>query len=158
MSTIITGAIRPLLYKTAEEIQPVIDKYFADCDMTVVDEEMDRQGNVYKRITKPYTVTDLAYALNTSRDILINWQEDGSPLSNAVSRAKEKCMGNQEVGALVGKYNAQFSIFSFKNNFGWKDKSEIEHSGGVSINDIVAGVDTKIIDGEVIDDAKIEIE
>ena len=50
---------RPLKYPSVEAMQKDIDKYFADCD---------ENG-------KPYTVSGLAYALNTSRRTLLNYEE-----------------------------------------------------------------------------------
>ena len=37
------------------------------------------------------------------------------------------------IGGLKNKLNVAMAIFNLKNNYGWKDKQEVEHSGGVSL-------------------------
>ena len=47
-------------------------------------------------------------------------------------------------GGLSGKYNASFAQFLAKNNHGYRDKQEVEHSGGVSLEStILNDLDTK---------------
>lgn len=144
-------------YKTADEIQPLIDGYFKKCDETVISEVFDRNGNVLKRITEPYTVGGLALALGTDRETLSEWiRKENDAVSDAIARAKLRCSVRQEVNSLIGAYNPQFAIFSFKNNFGWRDKTEIEHSGELSIDRIIDNVSTKPIDGQLVDDSSID--
>lgn len=100
---------RPLKYKSVEEMQKDIDKYFAECD---------ENG-------KPYTVSGLAYALGTCRQTLLNYEENETFL-DTIKRAKAKIeLFNEEQ-----LYNKDVSttgvIFNLKNNYGWKDKQEIE--------------------------------
>lgn len=98
---------RPLKYKSAAEMQKVIDKYFADCDEK----------------NEPYTVTGLALALDMSRQDLINYQNKGE-FFDTVKKAK------QRVEAYIEKKmygnNVTGLIFNLKNNFGWVDRQEIE--------------------------------
>lgn len=100
---------RPLKYESVEVMQKDIDKYFAECD--------EKQ--------RPYTVSGLAYALGTNRQTLINY-EDKSGFFDTIKEAKAKIERfNEEM-----LYNKDVSttgvIFNLKNNYGWKDKQEIE--------------------------------
>lgn len=100
---------RPLKYSNVEAMQKDIDKYFADCDEN----------------KKPYTVSGLAYALGTNRQTLLNYEEK-EEFFDTIKGAKAKIeLFNEEM-----LYNKDVSttgvIFNLKNNYGWKDKQEIE--------------------------------
>jgi DNA-binding XRE family transcriptional regulator len=100
---------RPLKYKSVKSMQEDIDKYFAECD---------ENG-------KPYTVSGLAYALGTNRQTLLNYEEK-EEFFDTIKSAKAKIeLFNEEM-----LYNKDVSttgvIFNLKNNYGWKDKQEIE--------------------------------
>ena len=111
---------RPRKYETVEELEEIIDEYFAKCD-----EE-----------NRPYTVTGLAIALNMSRRGLIDYcartDENGEPFIHTIKNAKDRVESKVEEGLLSGKYNATGAIFNLKNNYGWKDKQEVEQSGEVN--------------------------
>lgn len=102
---------RPLKFKTVKALQEAIDKYFADCDET----------------GEPLTVTGLALALDTTRDVLMDYQEkDG--YSNTVKKAKLR-IENAYEKRLIYRGNGG-DIFALKQ-FGWRDKQELEHSGSI---------------------------
>ena len=71
---------RPPRYKTAEEMQKVIDEYFEECTGRLYTDEkgepkLDRFGNEIYLGAKPLTVTGLALALGfNSRLALLNYQ------------------------------------------------------------------------------------
>ncbi|MBR4973292.1 MAG: hypothetical protein IKY45_02375 [Clostridia bacterium] len=100
---------RPKKYESAEAMQKDIDKYFADCD---------EKG-------RPYTVSGLAYALGTTRRTLLDYQEKDD-FSHTIKNAKTKIeLFNEEM--LYSKdVSTTGVIFNLKNNYGWKDKQEIE--------------------------------
>ena len=100
---------RPLKYKSVEDMQRDIEKYFAECD--------EKQ--------KPYTVSGLAYALGTTRRTLLDYQEKDE-FSHTIKKAKTKIeLFNEEM--LYSKdVSTTGVIFNLKNNYGWKDKQEIE--------------------------------
>lgn len=100
---------RPLKYKSVKTMQTDIDKYFKECDAS----------------GRPYTVSGLAYALGTNRQTLINY-EGKDEFVDTIKRAKARIeLFNEEL-----LYNKDVSttgvIFNLKNNYGWKDKQEIE--------------------------------
>ena len=100
---------RPLKYKSVEDMQRDIDKYFEECD---------EKG-------KPYTVSGLAYALGTNRQTLINY-ESKEEFFDTIKAAKARIeLFNEEL--LYSKEAPTVGvIFNLKNNYGWKDKQEIE--------------------------------
>lgn len=108
---------RPPKYKTANEMQKDIDKYFES--VTFINPDTGHE------LIRP-TVEGLAYALNMDRSTLIEYGKNGE-FSNTVKRAKQKVAIALE-NHLWGN-NVTGAIFNLKNNFGWKDKQEVEQSG-----------------------------
>ncbi len=113
---------RPVAFETVEELQELIDGYFDYCDELL---RRDDDGKVVS--SKPYTMTGLARAIGVDRRTLLNYshKEDFFPLIKAAKSrveeyAEERLFGNTQVAG---------SIFTLKNNHGWKDKQEIDHSG-----------------------------
>ena len=127
-------------YKTPEEMQTVIDKYFEECSgrpyiMDDGEPLRDKSGNVILLFQHPPTVTGLALALGfTSRQELLNYQ--GKPaFVDTVTRAKARCEEYTE-GRLYDRDGARGAEFSLKYNFRWeqsaqKDKDKGEDSSGV---------------------------
>lgn len=103
------GNDNALKYKTVEELQKGIDKYFQECDEK----------------EKPYTISGLAFSLDIDRRTLTNYSNKESffPL---IKKAKQKVEQQLEENALMGKSNATFTIFNLKNNYGWQDKTEVQ--------------------------------
>lgn len=122
---------RPPMYKTAEEMQAVIDKYFADCDgELLVDKEgkqvYDKYGQPVWIKVKPPTVTGLALALGfNTRLALLNYQAKYE-FVNTVTRAKSQIEAYAE-SRLYDKDGANGAKFSLANNFKeWREKSEVD--------------------------------
>jgi hypothetical protein len=137
---------RPLKFKSVKELQEKIEAYFAECDphpeqYQVYEHRKDEDGKSMKeedmllvthwRTTpqKPYTITGLAVALDTSRQTLLNYEERDE-FFDTIKRAKDKCESWVEENMLAGKSNPTGSIFSLKNNYGWKDRSEQDITSG----------------------------
>lgn len=110
---------RPLKYETVEELDEAINKYFAECDM----------------LKEPYTITGLALALDVDRRTLTNYsnKEEFFP---TIKRAKLK-VENYLEKRLIKDTSTTGIIFNLKNNFNWKDKQEIEHSGAIKLEDVL---------------------
>lgn len=118
---------RPLKFKSVEELENRIKEYFKECDrwrpvQVVFKWEVN---TVMKQI--PYTITGLASFLWTNRQTLINYEEK-EEYFDTVKRAKEKVERDMEERAMMWENNATMSIFSLKNNFDWKDKSEVDET------------------------------
>jgi hypothetical protein len=136
-----TQAGRPLKFKSVKELQKKIEDYFESCfelkwfDEDKRDEEgekiKDAKGNnkkvhIQKKVlVKPISITGLAIYLNTSRETLLDYQEKDE-FSDTIKRAKDYCHNYVENGVLNGKINPAAGIFNLKNNYGWKDKTEVD--------------------------------
>lgn len=107
---------RPPKYKTAEEMQAVIAKYF-ETDAFI--------GEGDSKIFAP-TVEGLAYALDLSRQGLNEYSDKGE-FSDTVKRAKQRVAIALEQ-RLYGQA-VTGAIFNLKNNFGWKDQTQQELTG-----------------------------
>lgn len=103
------GNTNALKYKDETELARLIEEYFDDCD--------DKE--------KPYTMSGLAYWLGIDRATLVRYGDRDS-FANQIKAAKDRVQAQLEENALSGKGNATFTIFNLKNNYGWKDKQEIE--------------------------------
>jgi hypothetical protein len=126
---------RPLKFKSVEDLQKKIDRYFRSCWT----QKLDMFGNplfiknkngkkTNRRLLvqfKPYTITGLAVALDTDRATLIHY-EAKQRFFNTIKSAKERCQQYAEESLFIGK-NPAGAIFNLKNNYGdWKDKTEID--------------------------------
>lgn len=100
---------RPLKYSSVEDMQRDIDKYFAECD--------EKQ--------KPYTVSGLAYSLDTTRRTLLDYEEKDE-FSHTIKKAKAKIEKFNEELLYSKDVSTTGVIFNLKNNYNWKDKQEIE--------------------------------
>lgn len=124
---------RPPKYNTPEEMQRIIDLYFMACraHQTEQTEKLDSLDEEEKQIVDDIedffpTVSGLAYTLGMSTEALRNYGEKDDFLAT-VKRAKQRVEMSLEQ-RLAGQA-VTGSIFSLKNNFGWKDKTESEVSG-----------------------------
>jgi hypothetical protein len=97
---------RPLKFKSVEDFETQAEEYF---ESTPKDE---------------WTITGLAYHLNTFRNVLMDYEEKDE-FSNAVKRVKLRVEMSYE-GSLR-KNGRAGDIFGLKN-FGWKDKTEVDQN------------------------------
>ena len=107
---------RPNKFKSVEEMQKAIDNYFKDCDAN----------------ERPYTISGLAYALDTTRRTLLDYEENDD-FSHTIKKAKAKIEQFVEERLFVGN-NTAGVIFNLKNNYNWKDKQEIEADVNTDVN------------------------
>lgn len=110
---------RPVKWKTPEGMQKAIDAYFEYC----------KSG---EDLPVPPTITGLALALDLTRTGLLEYCEKSDEFSYTIKKAKTRVEAYIE--RRLYEPNATGCIFNLKNNFGWKDKSEQEHSGTTNIN------------------------
>lgn len=97
---------RPPKWETPEQLQKEIDKYFEEC----------------KKNNEPLTITGLALALDTYRDVLMDYQNKDE-FSNTIKRAKQIIENAYEKRLIQNGRSGD--IFALKN-FGWVDKQEVE--------------------------------
>jgi hypothetical protein len=155
---------RPLKFQSVEELEEAIDAYFRECnphveDVTVLqypkkkvkrgqrdwdEDDLDAEPDevIRRRITKqiPYTIAGLAVALDTYRDVLIDYENgkydkreddpDYDPLSatfsNTIKKAKAAILAQKEVRLLMGEVNAAVGIFDLKVNHGYTEARVID--------------------------------
>ncbi len=131
---------RPPKYKSKEEIEKKIEKYFEDCEgHPLTDEEGNQVYNKwgYPVIAdrRPPTITGLALALGfASRQALLNYQER-KEFNDTITRAKSRVEQYAEE-RLFDKDGTSGAQFSLRNNFkGWDadKKEEKPDTGGIVI-------------------------
>lgn len=140
---------RPLKFKTVEELESRIRDYFSACDphteMRRVESGTDQQGRTIfadrevMTEQKPYTISGLAIALDTNRETLLDYESgkhdekagdfEGADrrFSDAVKAAKVRVQSDVEERLLSGMPSTGM-IFWLKNNAGWRDRQEVDHT------------------------------
>lgn len=126
---------RPLIFKTPEEMQKVIDEYFDWCDNRGI-EKVDDDGKRYMIASPaPYTMSGLARRLGMDRRTLVDYTERDEFLPT-LKAARERV--HEDVETRLMEKQATGAIFNLKNNFGWKDESKTDiTSGGDKIGQVV---------------------
>ncbi len=122
---------RPPRYKSKEEIEEKIKRYFKSCEgEQLTDKEgepvLDKYGQPVIINQRPPTVTGLALALGfTNRQALLNYQAKRE-FVDTITRAKSMVEEYTE-GRLFDKDGSSGAQFSLKNNFrGWNTKTELD--------------------------------
>ena len=110
-------------YTQAEEMQKKVDEYFGLCEVK----------------EKPPTMSGLAMALDMSRQCLCDYSNKDE-FFDTIKKARQRVEVHLEE-RLDGNGCAG-TIFNLKNNFGWKDKTETEHTGSIEVK----AVEYRIID------------
>jgi hypothetical protein len=142
---------RPMKFQNIDELRAMILEYFKNAaphweeQTEYIDRRDPKSGKIIiedgkvvqdkvvrkvKTKQKPLTVTGLAVALGTSRDVLLDYEttysEKYPEFSNTIKEAKEQIKAYAEE-SLFGT-NTAGVIFSLKNNWGFKDKYETENT------------------------------
>lgn len=149
---------RPRKFEKVEDMSHLIDRYFNSITKTdlifdsviigYADEE--KQKPIYQKTpvldnngeqisTTFYyeqpTIIALCRYLDIDRSTLIEYEKI-SEFSNTIKKAKEKIEDYLE-RQLSRKDQVTGIIFNLKNNFNWKDKQDVEHSGELKMPTIV---------------------
>lgn len=110
---------RPPLFDNAEDMQAIIDDYF--------DSLLPTEDNPAGEFP---TISGLALALGMTTKALREYGERDE-FSSTVRKAKQKVELSWEQRLLQP---GSGPIFWLKNNAGWKDKTETEHTGNLTVN------------------------
>jgi hypothetical protein len=130
---------RPLLFKTAEELQAKINEYFDWCD--------NRARAVYDKTSgqeiminhpAPYTMSGLARRLGIDRQTLINYSKRDE-FFGTIREARNRVHEDVETRMMETK-NERGAMFSLRNNFNWKDKTETDVTSGGKPIPILGGI------------------
>lgn len=120
-------------FNSCVEVKGAIDAYFKEC------EEKGR----------PLTITGLSLALGVSRMTLLRYEEEESKtlpekerecICDTIKKAKLMCENFAEEGGLRGSLNVAMVIFNLKNNYGWKDKTEL----GIGVDEAIGKLKIEI--------------
>ena len=132
MSEEIDKGGRPPLFSTSEDLQNAVDGYFE-----YVKGEVD--GEEIIRYPENITITGLAVFLGfESRQSIYDYEKDGK-FSYIIKKARLKV--EQSYENRLHSNTPTGAIFALKN-MGWKDKTETEHSGEMTVKNIT-GMEVK---------------
>ena len=114
---------RPKKFTDPVKLEEKINEFFEFCDsqtrMIVND-----KGQT-KLVFKPYTLSGLQLYLGCDNEVLTDLEKD-DVFRNIIKNARKRVENWVEEKSLTGDINATTAIFNLKNNFGWKDKTEVE--------------------------------
>ena len=106
---------RPLKFNSVKELEERIDAFFEHC----------------KEKKEVPTITGLAVALDTNRQTLLEYEKNEKPkykrFSDTIKKAKQYIEYHVEQ-RLFSSNQVTGVIFNLKNNFGWKDKTEVDNT------------------------------
>lgn len=123
---------RPPKYKDLKTLEDAIEEYFDFCDNRIQQVYDKKSGEVIEIINPaPYTMSGLAYYLHVDRDTILNYSKK-TKFFGTIKAARDRVAQDVENRLMEGG-NAIGAIFNLKNNFGWRDKREEEHSGTVEV-------------------------
>lgn len=132
---------RPPMFNTVDEMQILIDKYFIECKGTpLLNKDDIPMLNKYEEPimfgSSPPTVTGMALYLGfTSRQALINYQNK-EEFVDSITQAKSRIEQYAET-KLYSREASNGAKFVLINNYGWKEKSEVESTGSLDVNNKV---------------------
>jgi len=128
---------RPPKYSSPKEMQRIIDLYFLACriqrtdDDSLLEDLLEDDLAIIKNIEDVVpSISGLAYTLSMSTEAFRNYEQKGEFLAT-VKTAKQRVEMSLEQ-RLAGTA-VTGSIFSLKNNFKWKDKTEVDTTSHVTI-------------------------
>ena len=121
---------RPPAFESAEQLQQLIDAYFAKCDARVTT-KFDKDGNMTATSNpEPYTMSGLALSVGVDRQTILNYSNKDN-FFGTIKAARSKVEQDVE-RRLMETQNQTGAIFNLKNNFNWVDKSESDVNAKVS--------------------------
>jgi len=97
-----------LKYNNVEDLQKGIDNYFVECEVRKA----------------PYTMSGLAYALDISRQTLLNYKNTDSYF-DAISRARVRCE-QYSAECLFDRDKVNGAKFDLANNHGMSERSQLD--------------------------------
>lgn len=97
-------------------------------------EQFANEVEAYLLATDKPLLGELAFTLGfEDRESFVHYETYGPEFSRTVKRARLACEIDRHKRLLDKDRFTPGVIFDLKNNHGWKDKTEQEHSGGMTI-------------------------
>lgn len=123
---------RPTIYDP--ELCDRIGEFFAkepwvECERTIERRDGSTLTETVRIPTELPTLAGFACHIGVHRDTLHEWTKVYPEFSDAVKRAKAHQERILVANGLCGLYSGPFGIFTAKNVLGWRDKTELEHTG-----------------------------
>lgn len=111
---------RPLAFKSVEELECKVNAFFSSDDAHVINYTDGQEQKTFAP-----TISGLAVYLGVDRKTIVNYsnKEEYFP---TIKKARAKIEAHLEK-RLFGN-NVTGTIFNLKNNFDWKDKSEVSNT------------------------------
>ena len=119
---------RPMKYNTREDLENAIDNYFNECKLNKKT-MITKDGILNVSSPKVPTIAGLAYAIGVDRQTVYNYEKN-QEYFDIIKRARDYILAEIESAAINDDVNNGPVIFVMKN-YGYSDKQEIEHSGGI---------------------------
>ena len=114
-------------FETPEALLKAFKKYVANCE----------------KKNKPLTISGFCNYIDSYKN-LVNEYSKKDAFSGTIKKIYSLVENDLEERALTNSVNPSVAIFSLKNNFGWKDKQEVEQKQEINLN--VKDLRNKIID------------
>lgn len=115
---------RPPLYTSAEDLEKIIEEYFDWCDNRTKSVYVKEVGdNVMVGYPAPYTMAGLARRIGMTRETLAQYSHKDE-FSDTIKAARARVQEDIET-RMMETSNQAGAIFNLKNNFGYKDKTEV---------------------------------
>lgn len=123
--------VRPPAFASAEEMRAQVERYFDDVFSNM---EAVRLGDPVKvdRVTNDFrpTITGLCLSLGITRQTLWNYiRDDEGNYAEGIQKVAQmaKLMVENALEHKLYDAGCNGAIFNLKSNFGWEDKSVIDH-------------------------------
>ena len=117
---------RPPLYTNADDVQKIIDEYFAYCDNRIQQVYSAKADGVIEVMNPaPYTMSGLAVALGMDRRSLLNYSKK-EQFFPTIKEARDKVEADIEERMNDKQTFTPGLIFNAKNNFGWVDAQRVD--------------------------------
>lgn len=118
---------RPPLFESAEEVEKKITEYFEYCDNKTKEIHSEKLGDMIVPDPEPYTMSGLAYWLGMDRKSLLNYSKKDK-FFPTIKQARSRVEADVERRMNHKDTFTPGLIFNAKNNFGWDDKSSVDHT------------------------------
>ncbi len=123
---------KAILTKSKKYIKSCVDKEY---DWTKTDGESSTSFEHRVKVKLP-TIEGLAIYLDVSRKTLYNWAKENKEFLYTLGIIERKQKERLISAGLSGDYNPTIAKLILSTNHGMSEKSEIEHSGSVSLGDL----------------------
>ena len=102
-------------------------------EITEINEEGKEIKTGKRRPNDLPLIQNFAKKIGVCVDTLNEWTRRHPEFSDSYKKARELQEAFWVTNSLYGGYSPAFTIFAGKNMFGWRDKQEVAHSGGVAV-------------------------